>query len=424
MLRVLTILGTRPEAVKLAPVLHEFERDGDTFESLVAVTGQHREMLDPMLDLFGIRPHYDLDLMTHQQSLSDITLAALRGLQPILEELRPDWVLLQGDTTSVMAACIASFYGKVKLGHVEAGLRTFDKYSPFPEEINRRIAGVLADLHFAPTPWARANLLREGVPEPHVRMTGNTVIDAMSHVRKLGFDPRGSQLGEIPLDKRLVLVTAHRNENLGQRMEEIALGIRDLARLRPDVHFLYPMHLNPRARQSALRHLGILQNVSLVEPLGYREMVWALHRAHLVLTDSGGLQEEAAGAGTPVLVLRDTTERPEGIEAGIARLVGPDRTKLLEAAGCLLSDEREYQRMTSVPCPYGDGRAASRIVDTLAGRPTSLHSTDHIYERPLPEHPLDALLREATAGLPRRYAKQVMYRAREKAREMPVTTSG
>jgi UDP-N-acetylglucosamine 2-epimerase (non-hydrolysing) len=424
MLRVLTVLGTRPEAVKLAPVLHELERDADNFESLVAVTGQHRQMLDPMLELFGIRADFDLNLMTHQQSLSDITLAALQGLQPILEELRPDWVLVQGDTTSVMAACIASFYGRTKLGHVEAGLRTFDKYSPFPEEINRRIAGVLADLHFAPTPWARANLLREGVPERHVRLTGNTVIDAMRHVHELGFDPSASQLAGVPTDRRLILVTAHRNENMGQGMEEIALGVRDLALQRPDVHFIYPMHLNPRARRAALVHLDSLSNVSLLDPLGYREMVWVLHHAHLVLTDSGGLQEESAGAGTPVLVLRETTERPEGIDAGIARLVEPQRERIVESAGRLLDDSQEYDRMRSAPCPYGDGRAAMRITDALAGRPTSLHSVDHIYERPLPEHPLDALLREATAGLPRRYADEVMDRAREKARDLPLRSNG
>jgi UDP-N-acetylglucosamine 2-epimerase (non-hydrolysing) len=418
MIRVLTILGTRPEAIKLAPVLHELRRDSETFESTVVVTGQHREMLDPMLDLFGINPDFDLALMTRQQSLGDITLAVLSGLQPILAEYKPNWVLVQGDTTSVMTACIAAFYGKTRIAHIEAGLRTFDKYSPFPEEINRRIAGILADMHFAPTPWARANLLREGVPAPHICLTGNTVIDAMNHVRGLDFDIRRTSLSGLPPDKRLVLVTAHRTENLGARMEEIATGLRELALTRDDVHFLYPMHMNPRARMSALRHLSDLENVSLIDPLGYPEMVWVLHNAHLVITDSGGLQEEAAGAGTPVLVLRDTTERPEGIEAGIAKLVDPSHRSLVEAAGRLLSDEREYGRMRAIPCPYGDGRAALRITDALADRPASLRAVDHIYERPLPEHPLDVLLREATAGLPRRYADQVLTRAR-KARDTP-----
>ncbi len=424
MTKVLTIMGTRPEAIKLAPVLHELERDRETFESVVIATGQHREMLDPMLDLFGIKPDFDLGVMTREQSLSDITLATLSGLEPILAEHRPDWVLVQGDTTSVMTACIASFYNKVRIGHVEAGLRTFDKYSPFPEEINRRIASVLADLHFAPTPWARANLLREGVPSPHVHLTGNTVIDAMHHVRRIPFDARGTQLDGIPLDKRLVLITAHRNENLGTRMHDIATGVRELASRRPDVHFLYPMHLNPDARGFALEHLSALENVSLREPLGYREMVWVLHHAHFVITDSGGLQEEAACAGTPVLVLRDTTERPEGIESGAARLVEPGHRTLVEAAGGLLADERDYQTMRDSSCDYGDGQAATRIVNILAGRPVSLSTADHIYERPLPEHPLDALLREATAGLPRRYQDQVLARARSKARDLPVRVNG
>ena len=424
MIRVLTIMGTRPEAIKLAPVLHELDRDSETFESIVVTTGQHREMLDPMLKLFDIYPAFDLGLMTRQQTLTDITLGALSGLQPILAEHRPDWVLVQGDTTSVMASCIAAYYEKTRLGHVEGGLRTFDKYSPFPEEINRRVAGVLADLHFAPTPWARSNLLREGVPEQHVHLTGNTVIDAMNHVLTLGFDVRRSQLAGLPMDKRLVLVTAHRNENLGARMGEIATALRQVALTNDDVHFLYPMHMNPQARLHALRHLSDLENVSLTEPLGYREMVWVLHQAYLVITDSGGLQEEAAGAGTPVLVLRETTERPEGIDAGIARLVDPSYQAVVEAVGRLLSDQTEYRRMSQVPCPYGDGRAAVRITDVLAGRPASLSSVDHIYERPVPEHPLDALLREATAGLPPRYKDQVFAQARRRARDMPTKVYG
>lgn len=417
MLRVLTVLGTRPEAIKLAPVLDELDRHPSSFESHVVVTGQHREMLDPMLELFEIRADHDLNLMTPRQSPNDITLAALRGLEPILAELKPDWVLVQGDTTSVMAACIAAFYARVRLGHIEAGLRTFDKYSPYPEEINRRIAGVLADLHFAPTPWARDNLLREGVPPEHVRLTGNTVIDALQQVRSRGFDRSNSSLSRIPDDGRLILVTAHRQENMMVGMEQIALGVRDLALMHPDDHFLYPLHLNPQARASAADHLSGLQNVSLVEPLTYPEMVWALHRAHLVLTDSGGLQEEAAGAGTPLLVLRYTTERPEGIDAGVARLVDPDRERLVAAADRLLRDDREHAQMTAAPCPYGDGQAAQRIVDALAGAPVIPEFGEQIYERPSPQHPLDALLNEATAGIPRRYAVQVMDRAREMSLE-------
>jgi UDP-N-acetylglucosamine 2-epimerase (non-hydrolysing) len=412
MIKVLTVLGTRPEAIKLAPVLHALERDPE-FDSRVVVTGQHREMLDPMLELFEIEPDHDLAIMSPRQTLSKITMATLAGLEPILLDDRPDWVVVQGDTTSAMAASMAAFYQRIPIGHVEAGLRTFDKYSPFPEEINRRVAGVLADLHFAPTPWAQANLLREGVPADHVHLTGNTVIDAMHHVKEQGFDVSSSQLAGLNLEGRLVVVTTHRNENFGDRMESIAIGIRELAARHREVQFVYPLHLNPRARVAAEQHLDFLPNVALIEPLEYQEMVWALHYADLVLTDSGGIQEEAAAARTPVLVLRDTTERPEGIEAGIARLVGPDHTAIVDAGDRLLRDGNEYAEMSNAPCPYGDGHAAARIVDALAGRPQRLRVVDHIYERPSPQHPMDALLRHATANLPRRYADEVLARARD-----------
>jgi len=413
MIKVLTIIGTRPEAIKLAPVVHELERHPADFESKVIATGQHREMLDPMLDLFGIRPDYDLNVMRPRQTLTGVTNAVLGGLDPIFAEEQPDWVLVQGDTTTVMAASMAAFFHKTSVGHVEAGLRTFDKYSPFPEEINRRMAGVLADLHFAPTPWAFANLLREGVVADNVHMTGNTVIDALHHVGEMDFDVADTPLADIPDDKRLVLVTAHRNENFGEGMEQIASGLRELAmRHQDDIHVVYPVHLNPRAREPAFAHLGGLPNVSLLDPLEYQPLVWLLHRAHLVLTDSGGLQEEAAGVGTPVLVLRDTTERPEGVEAGIAKLIGPDRNAIVHEADRLLVDAGEYERMADTDCPYGDGRAAEYIVDALAGRRAARRAEDHIYERPQPEHPLDALLRHATAGIPSHYAETVMAQAR------------
>ena len=413
MIKVLTILGTRPEAIKLAPVLRALESEPGTFESTVVVTGQHREMLDPMLELFDVRPHHDLAIMTPRQTLSAITCATLGGLEPILEQERPDWVLIQGDTTSAMAAGIASFYHRVNIGHVEAGLRTFDRYSPFPEEINRRVAGVLADLHFAPTPWARANLMREGVPSGNIHMTGNTVIDAMDHVMRKGFDPSRTQLAGLRVDGQVVVVTTHRNENFGPNMRSIATAIRRLARMHPEAEFVYPLHLNPRARHAALRHLQGLPNVSLMKPLEYREMVWLLHHADLVLTDSGGLQEEAAAARTPVLVMRDTTERPEGIEAGIARLVGTDEREIVRVADRLLRDDDAYLEMRDSGCPYGDGQAARRIANTLAGRPASLGLDDHIYEMPVPEHPLDALLRHATADIPPQYAERVLARARD-----------
>jgi UDP-N-acetylglucosamine 2-epimerase (non-hydrolysing) len=357
-------------------------------------------------------------------TLADITRGVLSGLEPILDTERPDWVLVQGDTTTSMAASLAAFYAKRRVGHVEAGLRTFDKYAPYPEEINRRISGVLADVHFAPTAWARANLLREAVPPERVHVTGNTVIDALEHVRRLGFEPRGTPLEHVPEDKRLVLITAHRNENLGPRMNHISTGLRELALRHRDVHFVYPMHLNPAARKWPLLHLSGIENVTLTDPLGYQATVWLLERAHLVITDSGGLQEEAAGLGVPVMVLRETTERPEGVQAGIARLVEPTHQTVVDLVGEVLEDPDEYERMNSCPCPYGDGQAALRITDVLAGRPASLHSVDHIYERPVPAHPLDALLGEASGTPRRRYAADPLTQARVGSRPRAVRARG
>jgi UDP-N-acetylglucosamine 2-epimerase (non-hydrolysing) len=422
--RVLTVIGTRPEAIKLAPVLHELERDADTFSSVVVTTGQHREMLTPMLELFDIEPDYDLRLMRHGHTLGDITRGVLSGLEPILDQEGSDWVLVHGDTTTAMAASLAAFYAKRRVGHVEAGLRTFDKYAPYPEEINRRISGVLADVHFAPTAWARANLLREAVPPEHVHLTGNTVIDALEHVRRLGFEPTETPLEHVPRDKRLVLITAHRNENLGPRMKHISTGLRELALRHTDVHFVYPMHLNPAARKWPLLHLSGIENVTLTDPLRYQATVWLLERAHLVITDSGGLQEEAAGLGVPVMVLRDTTERPEGIEAGIARLVEPSHETVVDMVGDVLEHPDEYERMNSCHCPYGDGQAAVRITDVLAGRPASLRAVDHIYERPVPAHPLDVLLREASDAPRRRYNDDAITPAGMSARPRAVKARG
>ncbi len=410
MITVLSVIGTRPEAIKLAPVLHRLESRPDRFRSVVLTTGQHHEMLKPMLELFDIRPTYDLHLSRDGNRLSDVTSGVLLGLGPILNQEEPDWLLVQGDTTTTMAASLAAFYAKIRLAHVEAGLRTFDKFAPYPEEINRRIAGLLADLHFAPTDWARANLLREGVPGKHVHVTGNTVIDAMRHVQSLAFDPAATPLRDLPEDKRLVLFTAHRNENLAV-MPDIVAAVRTLALSRDDLHFVYPVHLNPQARGPAWEQLSAVDNVSLFDPLGYQETVWLLDRVDAVVTDSGGLQEEAAGMGVPALVLRETTERPEGIDAGIARLVAPRREEIVGQVSRLLDDHEAYERMLATTSPYGDGRAAERIVELLAGKPTRLRTVDPIYERPTPGHPLDELLREATAGLPRRYADQVLTRA-------------
>ncbi len=393
-MKVLSVIGTRPEAIKMAPIIRELESRSKEFDSRVCVTGQHREMLDPMLSLFGIRPHHDLDIMQPGQSLTDATTAVMTGMEGVLREERPDWVLVQGDTTTVMATSLAAYWQRIAVGHVEAGLRTFDKYSPFPEEINRRMAGVIADLHFCPTEWAAANLTREGVPADHIRVTGNTVIDSLHRVADMPFSRAGTPLEGIPFDegKRLVLVTAHRQENFGEGMEGICQGLRTLAERHGDVHLIYPVHLNPKARTSAYEYLADLDNVSLLPPLGYQQIVWLLKHADFVMTDSGGLQEEAAGMDKPVLVLRDTTERPEGVQTGIAKLVGTRRDEIVVTAGRLLEDRLEHQAMASAHCPYGDGTAAQQIVDTLASRRAVRAVEDAIYEQPTPMHPLDAVL--------------------------------
>ncbi len=390
-MKVLTVIGTRPEAIKMAPIIRQLEGRPRLFTSRVCVTGQHREMLDPMLSLFGIKPDHDLSVMRPGQGMTDTTAAVLVGMERVLKEERPDWVLVQGDTTTVMATSLASYWQHIAVGHVEAGLRTFNKYSPFPEEVNRRIAGVVADLHFCPTEWAADNLRREGVPEGHICVTGNTVIDSLHRVTDMPFDPSGSPLADVPFDTglQLVLVTAHRHESFGDGMKRICLALRALAQRYPRLHLVYPVHLNPKARKSAFEHLDDLDNVSLLPPLEYQPLVWLLNRVHFVLTDSGGLQEEAAGVGKPVLVLRDTTERPEGVHAGMAKLVGARHDEILGFAGLLLEDDREYHAMASAPCPYGDGTAAEKIVEALIARRGARRAEDAIYEHPAPVHPLD-----------------------------------
>jgi len=363
-LRVLSIFGTRPEAVKMAPVVRRLAETPGV-ESLVCVTAQHREMLDQVLGIFQIEPQVDLDLMQPDQSLPDLTAAILRGLDPVLRDLRPDWVLVQGDTTTVLAAGLLAYYHRVRLGHVEAGLRTGDKWQPFPEEINRRMAGVVADLHFAPTSWARSNLLAEGVPAQAIVVSGNPVIDALQQTAAHEYQPAGV-LAELPPGRDLILMTAHRRENFGQPLRDIFEAVRRLAgEYGERVHVLYPVHLNPNVRGPAHEVLGDLPNVTLTEPLGYREMVYALQRCRFVLTDSGGLQEEAPALGKPVLVMREVTERPEAIEAGTAKLVGSAPERIVAAARQLLDDEGAYQAMAKAVNPYGDGHAAERIVQAL-----------------------------------------------------------
>jgi UDP-N-acetylglucosamine 2-epimerase (non-hydrolysing) len=369
-LRVLSILGTRPEAVKMAPVIERLARTAEVM-SRVCVTAQHRQMLDQVLGLFNIQPDYDLDLMRPDQPLADLSAALFAALDPVLHDCRPDWVLVQGDTTTVMVASLLAYYHHARVAHVEAGLRTGDKWQPFPEEINRRVAGVVADLHFAPTAWARDNLLREGVPPRQIVVTGNPVIDALLAVSSRPYDWLSGPLAAVPQDRRLVLVTAHRRENFGAPLESIFRALRILAKTYGDsVAIVYPVHLNPNVQEPARRILGDLPNVHLLAPLDYLPMVHLMKHSHLVLTDSGGLQEEAPALGTPVLVMRRVTERPEALEAGTARLVGTETGRIVAETRRLLDDPEAHAAMAHAVNPFGDGHAAERIVAALleAGR--------------------------------------------------------
>ncbi|HDD62063.1 MAG TPA: UDP-N-acetylglucosamine 2-epimerase (non-hydrolyzing), partial [Chloroflexi bacterium] len=346
MIKVLSIFGTRPEAIKMAPVVLELGKHPDQFQSVVCVTAQHREMLDQVLNLFQISPDHDLDLMREGQTLSGLTSRVFAALDPVFEAERPDWVLVQGDTTTVMAASLAAFYHRVKVGHVEAGLRTGDKWQPFPEEINRKIAGVVADLHFAPTATAKNNLLAEGVDPKTIHVTGNTVIDALLMAAEMPFDLEDSPLAGIPWEKKIILVTAHRRENFGRPLEDICAALQEIAaKYKDEVHLVYPVHPNPNVTETVYPALEKIPNISLLEPLDYLPLVQLMKRAYLVVTDSGGIQEEAPGLGKPVLVLRNKTERPEGIIAGPVRLIGTEYEKIFDQISFLLNDEDEYSRM-------------------------------------------------------------------------------
>lgn len=363
-MKVLSIVGTRPEAIKMAPVIKELaKRRG--IVSKVCVTGQHREMLDPVLRLFGVASDYDLDLMVADQSLAQLTARILTGMDRILAEERFDCVLVQGDTTTCMAAGLCAFYHRIPIAHVEAGLRTGDKYQPFPEEINRRMTDAASDLFFAPTPWARDNLLRENVQAERIVVTGNTVVDALLWVRGQDFDMDSSPLAGLPQDKRLILLTAHRRENQGQPLRDICAAVQRLVKDFADIHVVYPVHLNPNIRGPVSELLGGNPAITLLPPLDYLPLVKLMDRAYLVLTDSGGIQEEAPSLGKPVLVLRNTTERPEGVDAGTVRLVGNDREGIYNAAAHLLTDRNAYRDMSLTANPYGDGRSAEAIVDVL-----------------------------------------------------------
>jgi UDP-N-acetylglucosamine 2-epimerase (non-hydrolysing) len=373
MLKVLSVFGTRPEAIKMAPVIKELEKHPETFTSIVCVTAQHRQMLDQVLNIFGIKPDYDLDIMRPGQDLFDITCSVLQGLKRVMEKEQPDIVLVHGDTSTTMAASIAAYYCRIRVGHVEAGLRTHDKFSPFPEEMNRRVTSVLTDLHFAPTEASRQNLLNEGVAAASIFITGNTVVDSLLEISaKIDRDPGltdkfAADFSFLNPQKRLILVTGHRRENFGAGFENICLALSDIARRNADVEILYPVHLNPNVQEPVKRMLGggKISNVHLIEPVDYLPFVYLMNRSHLIITDSGGVQEEAPSLGKPVLVMRDTTERPEAVQAGTVKLVGTDREVLVKESNALLDDSAAYEVMSKAHNPYGDGKAAKRICTVL-----------------------------------------------------------
>lgn len=366
--KVLTIIGTRPEAIKLAPVVLELKRRQDLFDFAVCVTAQHREMLDQPLALFGIKPDYDLDIMSPGQTLAQVTARAMEGLDGVVSQEKPDIILVQGDTTTAFCGALTGYYHQIKVGHVEAGLRTGNKYAPFPEEINRCLIGRIADLHFAPTEQARQTLLNEGVAGTNVFVTGNTVIDALLWVReRVRAAPPELPTGlfEATTGKQIILVTGHRRESFGDGFDNICHAIREIAESFVHVAFVYPMHLNPNVREPVNRILGGHPRIHLIEPLSYAPFVWLMDRATIVLTDSGGVQEEAPSLGKPVLVMRETTERPEGIAAGNALLVGVQRERIVAGLRQLLCDPERRAIIAAVNNPYGDGLAAQRIVEIL-----------------------------------------------------------
>lgn len=383
MKRVMLVFGTRPEAIKMAPLVKEFQKQAETFETIVCVTGQHREMLDQVLDIFDIRPDYDLNIMKQGQDLYDVTARVLTGMRDVLKKSRPDVVLVHGDTTTSTAAALAAFYQQIPVGHVEAGLRTHNIYSPWPEEMNRQITGRIATYHFAPTPLSRSNLLAEGVKETDITVTGNTVIDALymvvdkikkdeqlDHRLEVALSSAGYDVNRLSGGKKLVLITGHRRENFGEGFIHMCRAIKALTEKYPDVDFVYPMHLNPNVRKPIREVFGENTeepgNMFFIEPLEYLSFVYLMEKAAIVLTDSGGIQEEAPGLGKPVLVMRDTTERPEALDAGTVKLVGTDFDKIVNEVSVLLDDARAYDRMSKAVNPYGDGLACSRIVASLA----------------------------------------------------------
>lgn len=357
----MTIFGTRPEAIKMAPLVLQLKKD-EQLEPIVVVTAQHREMLDSVLDTFGIEPDYDLNVMKQGQTLSEVTSRVLTGLESVIKQAKPDMILVHGDTTTTFAGSLAAFYNEISIGHVEAGLRTWNKYSPFPEEMNRQMTGVMADIHFAPTEQAAQNLLNEKKDPNKVVVTGNTAIDAMHTTVD---DQYHSEIIQRHQGKRIILLTAHRRENIGTPMENIFKAVRRIVEEVEDAVIVYPMHKNPKVREIAYRHLNDHERIELIEPLEVVDFHNFAHQAHFILTDSGGVQEEAPSLGKPVLVLRDTTERPEGVEAGTLKLVGTEENDVYEATRALLTDESLYQAMSIAQNPYGDGQASKRICENI-----------------------------------------------------------
>jgi len=371
MKKILIVFGTRPEAIKMAPLVKEFKKNKQVFEVKVCVTAQHREMLDQVLDMFDIKPDYDLNLMKPEQDLYDITSSILLGMKSIFLEFQPNIVLVHGDTTTTSAASLSAFYQKIQVGHIEAGLRTGDIYSPFPEEINRQITGVLATYHFTPTTTSRDNLLKENKDEKNIIVTGNTVIDALllalekiEEDKELKINIVNSINSQYALqkDKRIILVTGHRRENFGQGFINICEALKNIAVNNPDIDIVYPVHLNPNVQKPAKAILSNISNIHLIEPLQYEQFIYLMKKSYFIITDSGGVQEEAPSLGKPVLVMRDTTERPEAVEAGTVKLVGTNKETIIIEAQKLLDDIIEYEKMSTAHNPYGDGKACERII--------------------------------------------------------------
>ena len=362
-LKVMVVFGTRPEAIKMAPLVLELQKHSDSIETITVVTAQHRQMLDQVLETFSIKPHYDLDIMGQNQSLLDITGKILEKFDPIVKQERPDMILVHGDTTTTFVASLVAFYNQVRIGHVEAGLRTFDKYSPFPEEMNRQMTDNLADLYFAPTSESKDNLLKENHPESAIVITGNTAIDALKLT--VQSDYYHKVLDQLDPDKKLVLVTMHRRENQGQPMRNVFTALREMVDLHQEIEVVYPVHLSPAVQETANDILAGHDRIHLIEPLDVLDFHNLASRSYFIMTDSGGVQEEAPSLGKPVLVLRDTTERPEGVRAGTLKLVGTDPVRVKEAMAAILTDETLYRQMSQAPNPYGDGRASERIVQSI-----------------------------------------------------------